>query len=234
MAPKKNEPAKDKEDKDDATPGRLKYRKQSRSLSSSRSPSQSRSLKQSLLSRSPSQSRSLKQSPLSPSPSLSMSLKLSLLSMSQSRSRNRSRSPSQSPSLSMSPLGLSKSRSLNRSRRLQRRLPGKRPVMQPLVLEPLLPRLREGFLNSAIDIDDLANIDKDFQNALPYVDTFAVPPALNGFGNTGAVDWIFYGHLKVEIADPEVKTSHGGDINMLYADRVNLVIDKDTCLPHIR
>eukprot|EP00873_Tetraselmis_striata_P045470 jgi/Tetstr1/465734/TSEL_010359.t1 len=87
--------------------------------------------------------------------------------------------------------------------------------------------------SAEIDIDDLANIDKDFPNALPYVDTFAVPPALNGFHHTGAVDWISYGHLKVEIADPEVKTTHGGDINTLHANRVNLVIDKDTGLPHI-
>eukprot|EP00873_Tetraselmis_striata_P038657 jgi/Tetstr1/458921/TSEL_000387.t1 len=87
--------------------------------------------------------------------------------------------------------------------------------------------------NYEIDINDLANIDKDFKNALPYVNTLAVPPALNGFHNTGAVDWISYGHLRVEIADPEVKTSHGGDINTLYADRVNLVVDKDTGLPHI-
>eukprot|EP00873_Tetraselmis_striata_P006491 jgi/Tetstr1/426755/TSEL_001692.t1 len=86
--------------------------------------------------------------------------------------------------------------------------------------------------NYGIDIDDLANIDKDFKNALPYVDTLAVPPALNGFYNTGAVDLISYGHLRVEIAHPEVKTSHGGDINTLYADRVNLVVDKDTGLPH--
>eukprot|EP00873_Tetraselmis_striata_P006279 jgi/Tetstr1/426543/TSEL_016841.t1 len=90
-----------------------------------------------------------------------------------------------------------------------------------------------GFASGEIDIDDLANIDKDFNNALPYVDTLAVPPALNGFHNTGAVDWISYGHLRVEIADPEVKTSHGGDINTLYADIVNLVVDKDTGLPHI-
>eukprot|EP00873_Tetraselmis_striata_P038362 jgi/Tetstr1/458626/TSEL_045029.t1 len=90
-----------------------------------------------------------------------------------------------------------------------------------------------GFASGQIDIDDLANIDKDFPNALPHVDTFAVPAALNGFHHTGAVDWISYGHLKVEIADPEVKTSHGGDINTLYADIVNLVIDKDTGLPQI-
>eukprot|EP00873_Tetraselmis_striata_P015194 jgi/Tetstr1/435458/TSEL_024364.t1 len=89
------------------------------------------------------------------------------------------------------------------------------------------------FAIGEIDIDDLANIDKDFKNALPYVDTLAVPPALNGFHHTGAVDLISYGHLRVEIADPEVKTSHGGDINTLYADRVNLVVDKDTGLPHI-
>eukprot|EP00873_Tetraselmis_striata_P014134 jgi/Tetstr1/434398/TSEL_023499.t1 len=90
-----------------------------------------------------------------------------------------------------------------------------------------------GFASGEIDIDDLANIDKDFKNALPYVDTLAVPPALNGFHHTGAVDMISYGHLRVEIADPEVKTSHGGDINTLYADRVNLVVEKDTGLPHI-
>eukprot|EP00873_Tetraselmis_striata_P021016 jgi/Tetstr1/441280/TSEL_029531.t1 len=179
-------------------------------------------------------------------------------------------------------------RSLNWSQspssRLQRRLPGKRPVLEPLVLEHLLPRswtihwlkntsaevqiylyielhkaslltgkdffddpkgpllacigkIKDVELHSAgnygIDIDDLANIDKDFKNALPYVDTLAVPPALNGFYNTGAVDLISYGHLRVEIADPEVKTSHGGDINTLYADRVNLVVDKDMGLPHI-
>eukprot|EP00873_Tetraselmis_striata_P039505 jgi/Tetstr1/459769/TSEL_005122.t1 len=90
-----------------------------------------------------------------------------------------------------------------------------------------------GFASGQIDIDDLANIDKDFKTALPYVDTLAVPPALNGFHHTGAVDRISYGHLRVEIVDPEVKTCHGGDINTLYADRVNLVIDKDTGLPHI-
>eukprot|EP00873_Tetraselmis_striata_P043406 jgi/Tetstr1/463670/TSEL_008531.t1 len=90
-----------------------------------------------------------------------------------------------------------------------------------------------GFADGTINIDDLANIDKDFENALPYVDTFAVRPALNGFSNTGAVDTITYGHLKVKIVDPEVKTSHGGDINTLYADRVNLVTDKDTGLHHI-
>eukprot|EP00873_Tetraselmis_striata_P016755 jgi/Tetstr1/437019/TSEL_025779.t1 len=94
-------------------------------------------------------------------------------------------------------------------------------------------RALTGFASGQIAIDDLANIDKDFKNALPYVDTLAVPPALNGFYNTGAVDLISYGHLRVEIADPEVKTSHGGDINTLYADRVNLVVDKDTGLPHI-
>eukprot|EP00873_Tetraselmis_striata_P025149 jgi/Tetstr1/445413/TSEL_033196.t1 len=228
-------------------------------------------------------------------------MKLSPLGWSHSRSLNRSRSPSRSSRLRLSPLGWSRSRSLNRSRspssRLQRRLPGKRPVLKPLVLEHLLPRLREeGFLNFSIclepyrlrlykeirievvfeglllhaiqpplsfqprflssyawtlvernvlaqalrgfasgqtDIDDLANIDKNFQNVRPYVDTFAVPPALNDFSNTSAVDWISYGHLRVEIADQEVKTSHGGDINMLYADKINLVIDKDTGLPHI-
>eukprot|EP00873_Tetraselmis_striata_P023881 jgi/Tetstr1/444145/TSEL_032043.t1 len=66
----------------------------------------------------------------------------------------------------------------------------------------------ESFAFGQTDVDDLANIDKDFPNALPYVDTFAVPPALNGFADTGAVDYISYGHLKVEIAVPEVKTSH--------------------------
>eukprot|EP00873_Tetraselmis_striata_P011085 jgi/Tetstr1/431349/TSEL_021040.t1 len=102
-----------------------------------------------------------------------------------------------------------------------------------LVERNVLAQALTGFASGQIDIGDLANIDKDFKNALPYVNTLAVPPALNGFHNTGAVDWISYGHLRVEIADPEVKTTHGGDINMLYADRVNLVVDKDTGLPHI-
>lgn len=102
-----------------------------------------------------------------------------------------------------------------------------------LVERNVLAQALTGFASGQIDIDDLANIDKDFKNALPYVNTLAVPPALNGFHNTGAVDWISYGHLRVEIADPEVKTSHGGDINMLYADRVNLVVNKDTGLPYI-
>eukprot|EP00873_Tetraselmis_striata_P040553 jgi/Tetstr1/460817/TSEL_000571.t1 len=102
-----------------------------------------------------------------------------------------------------------------------------------LVERNVLAQALTGFASGQIDINDLANIDKDFRNALPYVNTLAVPPALNGFHNTGAVDWISYGHLRVEIADPEVKTSHGGDINTLYADRVNLVVDKDTGLPHI-
>eukprot|EP00873_Tetraselmis_striata_P012674 jgi/Tetstr1/432938/TSEL_002346.t1 len=102
-----------------------------------------------------------------------------------------------------------------------------------LVERNVLAQALTGFASGQIDIDDLANIDKDFKNALPYVNTLAVPPALNGFNNTGAVDWVSYGHLRVEIADPEVKTSHGGDINMLYADRVNLVVNKDTGLPYI-
>eukprot|EP00873_Tetraselmis_striata_P040542 jgi/Tetstr1/460806/TSEL_000561.t1 len=102
-----------------------------------------------------------------------------------------------------------------------------------LVERNVLAQALTGFASGQIDIDDLANIDKDFKNALPYVNTLAVPPALNGFHNTGAVDWISYGHLRVEIADPEVKTSQGGDINMLYADRVNLVVNKDTGLPYI-
>eukprot|EP00873_Tetraselmis_striata_P042532 jgi/Tetstr1/462796/TSEL_007746.t1 len=102
-----------------------------------------------------------------------------------------------------------------------------------LVERNVLAQALTGFASGQIDIDDLANIDKDFKNALPYVNTLAVPPALNGFHNTGAVDWISYGHLRVESADPKVKTSHGGDINTLYADRVNLVVDKDTGLPHI-
>eukprot|EP00873_Tetraselmis_striata_P015870 jgi/Tetstr1/436134/TSEL_024981.t1 len=102
-----------------------------------------------------------------------------------------------------------------------------------LVERNVLAQALTGFASGQIDINDLANIDKDFKNALPYVNTLAVPPALNGFNNTGAVDWISYGHLRVEITDPEVKTSHGGDINTLYADRVNLVVDKDTGLPHI-
>eukprot|EP00873_Tetraselmis_striata_P003667 jgi/Tetstr1/423931/TSEL_001413.t1 len=102
-----------------------------------------------------------------------------------------------------------------------------------LVERNVLALALRGFADGTIDIDDLANIDKDFENALPYVDTFAVPPALNGFSNTGAVDTISYGHLRIEIADLEVKTPHGGDINMLYADKVNLVTDKDMGLPHI-
>eukprot|EP00873_Tetraselmis_striata_P027867 jgi/Tetstr1/448131/TSEL_035424.t1 len=102
-----------------------------------------------------------------------------------------------------------------------------------LVERNVLAQALTGFASGQIDIDDLAKFDKDFKNALPYVNTLAVPPALNGFHNTGAVDCISYGHLRVEIADPEVKTSHGGDINPLYADRVNLVVDKDTGLPHI-
>eukprot|EP00873_Tetraselmis_striata_P023581 jgi/Tetstr1/443845/TSEL_031799.t1 len=102
-----------------------------------------------------------------------------------------------------------------------------------LVERNVLAQALTGFASGQIDINDLANIDKDFKNALPYVNTLAVPPALNGFHNTGAVDWISYGHLRVDIADPEVKTSHGGDINTLYADIVNLVVDKDTGLPHI-
>eukprot|EP00873_Tetraselmis_striata_P007595 jgi/Tetstr1/427859/TSEL_017937.t1 len=102
-----------------------------------------------------------------------------------------------------------------------------------LVERNVMSQALTGFASGQIDIDDLANIDKDFKIVLPYVDTLAVPPALNGFYNTGAVDLISYGHLRVEIADLEVKTSHGGDINTLYADRVNLVVDKDTGLPHI-
>eukprot|EP00873_Tetraselmis_striata_P044738 jgi/Tetstr1/465002/TSEL_009733.t1 len=102
-----------------------------------------------------------------------------------------------------------------------------------LVERNVLAQALTSFASGQIDINDLANIDKDFKKALPYVNALAVPPALNGFHNTGAVDWISYGHLRVEIADPEVKTSHGGDINTLYADRVNLVVDKDTGLPHI-
>eukprot|EP00873_Tetraselmis_striata_P008969 jgi/Tetstr1/429233/TSEL_001896.t1 len=102
-----------------------------------------------------------------------------------------------------------------------------------LVERNVLAQALRGFADGRITIDDLANIDKDFENALPYVDTFAAPRALKGFSNTGTVDWISYGHLIVEIADPKVKTSHGGDINMLYADKVNLVTDKDTGLPHI-
>eukprot|EP00873_Tetraselmis_striata_P012039 jgi/Tetstr1/432303/TSEL_021705.t1 len=102
-----------------------------------------------------------------------------------------------------------------------------------LVKRNVLSQALTGFASGQIDIDDLANTDKDFKNALPFVDTLAVPPALNGFHHTGAVDWNSYGHLRVEIADPEVKTTHGGDINMLYADRVNLVIDKDSGLPYI-
>eukprot|EP00873_Tetraselmis_striata_P023640 jgi/Tetstr1/443904/TSEL_031856.t1 len=162
MAPKKNEPAKDKEDKDDATPGnrgkqpvnrdrqvpglkallclkgRLKYQKQSQQSGSSRSLSPS--LKLSPLSgcpsRSLSMSRSLKQSPLSPITSRSPSLRLKL-----------------------SPLGWIPSQSLNRSlspsSRLQRRLPGTRPVLETLVLEPVLPWLREeGFLNSSVCADE--------------------------------------------------------------------------------
>eukprot|EP00873_Tetraselmis_striata_P019359 jgi/Tetstr1/439623/TSEL_028045.t1 len=97
----------------------------------------------------------------------------------------------------------------------------------------VLAHALKGFAEGEITIDDLANIDKDFENALPYVDTFAVPPALNGLSNTGAVDYISYGHLRVEIADPEVKTAHGGDINMLYVYRVTLITDKDTGLPYI-
>eukprot|EP00873_Tetraselmis_striata_P003329 jgi/Tetstr1/423593/TSEL_014265.t1 len=77
-----------------------------------------------------------------------------------------------------------------------------------LVERNALAQAPRGFAFGQIDVDDLANIDKDFPNALPYVDTFAVPPALNGFADTGAVDYISYGHLKVEIAVPEVKTSH--------------------------
>eukprot|EP00873_Tetraselmis_striata_P043989 jgi/Tetstr1/464253/TSEL_009058.t1 len=72
-----------------------------------------------------------------------------------------------------------------------------------LVERNVLAQALTGFASGEIDIDDLANIDKDFKNALPYVNTLAVPPALNGFHNTGAVDWISYGHLRVEIADPE-------------------------------
>eukprot|EP00873_Tetraselmis_striata_P014593 jgi/Tetstr1/434857/TSEL_002571.t1 len=72
-----------------------------------------------------------------------------------------------------------------------------------LVERNVLAQALTGFASGEIDIDDLANIDRDFNNALPYVNTLAVPPALNGFHNTGAVDWISYGHLRVEIADPE-------------------------------
>eukprot|EP00873_Tetraselmis_striata_P040626 jgi/Tetstr1/460890/TSEL_006047.t1 len=102
-----------------------------------------------------------------------------------------------------------------------------------LVERNVLAQALRGFADGTINIDDLANINKDFENALPYVDTFAVPPALNGFSNTGGVDWISYGHLRVEIAYPEVKTSHGGDINTLYADTVNVVTDKGTGLPYM-
>eukprot|EP00873_Tetraselmis_striata_P010733 jgi/Tetstr1/430997/TSEL_002015.t1 len=57
-----------------------------------------------------------------------------------------------------------------------------------LVERNVLAQAPRGFADGTINIDDLANIDKDFENAIPYVDTFAVPPALNGFSNTGAAD----------------------------------------------
>eukprot|EP00873_Tetraselmis_striata_P039421 jgi/Tetstr1/459685/TSEL_005040.t1 len=53
-----------------------------------------------------------------------------------------------------------------------------------LVERNVLAQALTGFASGQIDIYDLANIDKDFKNALPYVNTLAVPPALNGFHNT--------------------------------------------------
>eukprot|EP00873_Tetraselmis_striata_P044899 jgi/Tetstr1/465163/TSEL_009885.t1 len=96
-----------------------------------------------------------------------------------------------------------------------------------LVERKVLARLLKGFALEEITVSDLTNIDQDFVNALPIGEYFAIPPALRVLHTTGA------GKIRVEIADPEVKTSQGGDINMLLADRVNLVTDKDTGLPHI-
>eukprot|EP00873_Tetraselmis_striata_P023475 jgi/Tetstr1/443739/TSEL_031727.t1 len=102
-----------------------------------------------------------------------------------------------------------------------------------LVERKVLAQLLKGFALEEFTVSDLTNIDQDFVNALPIGEYFAIPPALRVLHTTGAVDWISYGKIRVEIADLEVKTSQGGDINMLLADRVNLVTDKDTGLPHI-
>eukprot|EP00873_Tetraselmis_striata_P026633 jgi/Tetstr1/446897/TSEL_034355.t1 len=102
-----------------------------------------------------------------------------------------------------------------------------------LVERKVLAQLLKGFALEEITVSDLTNIDQNFVNALPIGEYFAIPPALRVFHHTGAVDWISYGKIRVEIVDPEVKTSQGGDIHMLLADRVNLVTDKDTGLPHI-
>eukprot|EP00873_Tetraselmis_striata_P035346 jgi/Tetstr1/455610/TSEL_042422.t1 len=103
-------------------------------------------------------------------------------------------------------------------------------------------------LLSAGTDEDLFGTEEDETQRVLNLDVSTPPPVkkaklmkyatyvdFNGvvFHNTGAVDWISYGKIRVEIADPEVKTSQGGDINMLLADRVNLVTDKDTGLPHI-
>eukprot|EP00873_Tetraselmis_striata_P036999 jgi/Tetstr1/457263/TSEL_004191.t1 len=91
----------------------------------------------------------------------------------------------------------------------------------------LLGQALKGFALEEITVSDVANIDQYFVKALPISEYLAIPPAVNGFSHTSAVDWISFGHLRVKIADPEAKTSQGGDINMLFADRVNLIKDKE-------
>eukprot|EP00873_Tetraselmis_striata_P029104 jgi/Tetstr1/449368/TSEL_003879.t2 len=110
-----------------------------------------------------------------------------------------------------------------------------------LVERNVLAQALTGFASGQIYINDLANIDKDFKNALPYVNTLAVPPALNGFHNTGAVDWISYGHLRVEIADPETMANfkelvaaHEGGENPRLADSSSYKPEIDVIIDFLR
>lgn len=69
---------------------------------------------------------------------------------------------------------------------------------------------------------DLGNIDNMMLHKLKYSQDEGIPAALNGYG-VPAPDLIAYGGIRVEMADPELKTVDGADLNMQLADRINLI-----------
>eukprot|EP00873_Tetraselmis_striata_P007998 jgi/Tetstr1/428262/TSEL_018301.t1 len=105
-----------------------------------------------------------------------------------------------------------------------------------LVERNVLAHALTSFASGEIDIDDLANIDKDFKNALPYVNTLAVPPALNGFNNTVHKNRDFsseeYEPLALTMANfKELVAAHEGGENPGLADsssykpEIDVIID---------